>query len=108
MFFNAIHILADIRPLKYLPADFDKIPEAVKSQLAMVARDEQGKVVDATGVQIPGVLDALYNYTGPLGITFDGDIPTMRLWAPTARSVTLHFMLRFHDTSRRDFPAGLG
>jgi pullulanase len=41
-------------------------------------------------VQIPGVLDALFPYSGPLGVTFDGAIPSVRLWAPTAKSVRLH------------------
>ena len=50
---------------------------------------------NATGLQIPGVLDELYTYTGPLGVTFSGGVPTLRLWAPTARSVKLHLF----DTS---------
>ncbi|HEX6034470.1 MAG TPA: pullulanase-type alpha-1,6-glucosidase, partial [Anaerolineales bacterium] len=43
------------------------------------------------GVQIPGVLDELYPYDGPLGVTFDGNAqrPTLRVWAPTAQAVTL-------------------
>ncbi len=72
------------------PADFNQLPQAVHSQLAVVVRDDQGKVIDATGVQIPGILDAIYPYAGPLGVTFDRDIPTIRLWAPTAKSVLLH------------------
>ncbi len=72
------------------PADFNQIPQALLGQLAVVAMDENGRVVDATGVQIPGVLDALYPYSGPLGVIFTGDIPTLRLWAPTAKSVLLH------------------
>jgi len=35
------------------------------------------------------VLDDLYAYKGPLGATFTGNVPTLRLWAPTARSVKL-------------------
>src|SRR6185503_1954300 len=35
------------------------------------------------------VLDALYTYTGSLGVTFDAGVPTLRVWAPTARKVTL-------------------
>jgi pullulanase-type alpha-1,6-glucosidase len=81
--------LAGYTAFKISPGDFDKIPEAVKSQLAIVARNEQGQVVDVTGIQIPGLLDALYTYSGPLGVTFEGSIPTMRLWAPTAQSVAL-------------------
>jgi hypothetical protein len=53
--------------------------------------------VDATGVQIPNVLDSLYAAgarAAELGVSWNGDVPTLRLWAPTARSVTLH---RFTD-----------
>jgi pullulanase len=90
--------------LKIDPANFDKIPQAVRSQLAVIVRDEQGKVVDATGVQIPGVLDALYPYDGPLGVTFDGDIPTLRVWAPTAKSVNLHLFKDATATIKQIIP----
>jgi pullulanase-type alpha-1,6-glucosidase len=36
------------------------------------------------------VLDDLYAYDGDLGVTWDGDTPTLRVWAPTARLVRLH------------------
>jgi pullulanase-type alpha-1,6-glucosidase len=74
----------------------DTIREALRGQLA-VSASSQGVVVDATGVQIPGVLDDLYTYQGELGIVWNeaaqrgtGPSPTLRLWAPTAKSVTLH------------------
>ena len=66
-----------------------QLREALKSQLAVIVRDQNGKVVDVTGVQIPGVLDQLYPYSGELGLTWDGSTPTLRVWAPTAISVTL-------------------
>jgi len=49
-----------------------------------------GSRLDATALQIPGVLDDLYLYGGPLGVTFAGGVPALRVWAPTARSVKLH------------------
>jgi pullulanase-type alpha-1,6-glucosidase len=55
--------------------------------------------VDATGVQFPGALDDLYQYDGPLGVTFDGDILTLRVWAPTAQSVTL----TMYDTEKASY-----
>ena len=82
--------LAGYTAFKIDGSNFGKIPEAVKGQLAVLSRDENGKVVDATGVQIPGVLDALFKYTGPLGVTFNGSTPTFRVWAPTAKSIVLH------------------
>lgn len=63
---------------------------ALKGQTAVSAQDADGQMLDATGLQIPGVLDDLYAYDGPLGITWDGDTPNLRVWAPTARLVRLH------------------
>ncbi len=96
--------LAGYTAFKIKPSDLKKIPEAVKGQLAIISRDENGKVVDATGVQIPGVLDALYTYTGPLGVTFDRSIPTLRLWAPTAKSVKLHLFADSTTATGETFP----
>jgi pullulanase len=42
-----------------------------------------------TGLQIPGILDDLFVYDGPLGVSHEGEVTVLRLWAPTARSVTL-------------------
>ena len=45
----------------------------------------------ATQVQTAWAIDALYAYTGPLGVAFDTpNTPTVRLWAPTAQAVKLH------------------
>jgi pullulanase len=74
-----------------IPADrLDEVPEALRSQIAVSAKDAGGVPVDATSLQIPGVLDDLYAYDGPLGATFQSGAPTLRVWAPTARSVKLH------------------
>ncbi|MBE2239059.1 MAG: pullulanase-type alpha-1,6-glucosidase, partial [Caldilineaceae bacterium] len=51
---------------------------------------------DATGVQLPGVIDELYTYDGPLGVTWEEATPTLRLWAPTAKRVRL---LLFDDST---------
>jgi pullulanase-type alpha-1,6-glucosidase len=76
--------------LKIGPEDLSEVPSALKGQLAVAAFDGDRKLVDATGIQIPGVLDDLYAYEGSLGISYEGEVPTLLLWAPTARSVTLH------------------
>jgi len=72
------------------PAYLGDVPQILKTQFVLAATDSSGAPVDATGVQHPGVLDALFTYDGELGASFDGDTPTIRLWAPTARSVNLH------------------
>ncbi|MCC6458018.1 MAG: pullulanase-type alpha-1,6-glucosidase [Caldilineaceae bacterium] len=75
--------------------DLPLVPDILKGQI-IVSAGTASFVADATGVQIPGVLDDLYTYEGALGVTFDGDTPTIRLWAPTAKLVKLHL---FDDTS---------
>ncbi|HVR69668.1 MAG TPA: pullulanase-type alpha-1,6-glucosidase [Vicinamibacteria bacterium] len=74
-----------------LPADrLADVPSALTGQLAVSAADGAGAPLDATSVQIPGVLDDLFAYEGPLGVVWDEGAPTLRVWAPTARSVKLH------------------
>ncbi len=82
--------LAELPALKIGESDLDLVPEILKGQIAVSALNAEGLSVDATGLQIPGVLDDLYTYEGDLGLTWDGDAPTLKLWAPTAISVTLH------------------
>jgi len=70
-------------------------PELLRGQLAVSAVDANGKLLDATGVQIPGVLDDLFATNEELGVTWSdlGDgtlIPHIAVWAPTAQSVKLH------------------
>jgi pullulanase-type alpha-1,6-glucosidase len=82
--------LANFTAFQIGAADLDKAPDALKGQLAMSARNADGLVINATGLQIPGVLDDLYTYDGELGASFGNGAPTLRLWAPTARSIKLH------------------
>jgi pullulanase-type alpha-1,6-glucosidase len=70
----------------------DRLPEvrqALRGQVAVSARDEAGLLRAATGIQIAGVLDDLFAYQGPLGPLAGPDSVTLRVWAPTARSVRL-------------------
>ena len=67
-----------------------QVPEVLKSQAVVAVKDGSGRLVAMTGLQIPGVLDDLYTYAGPLGVSFKGMTPALRLWAPTARAVTLN------------------
>ena len=36
------------------------------------------------------MLFCLYAFSGDLGVDWEGGVPTIRLWAPTAQAVTLH------------------
>ncbi|MFN8443846.1 MAG: pullulanase-type alpha-1,6-glucosidase [Caldilineaceae bacterium] len=84
--------LAAFKTFKVKPADVGAIPAILKGQIAVaqVLNDGSNFALNATGLQIPGVLDALYSYNGSLGISWNNGAPTLRLWAPTAKSVKLH------------------
>ncbi len=82
--------LADLPALKIAADDLHLVPDILRGQIAVSALSPDGAAQDATGLQIPGVLDDLYTYDGQLGVSWDGGAPTLRLWAPTAKSVTLH------------------
>jgi pullulanase-type alpha-1,6-glucosidase len=88
--------LAGFTTLRLDPEHAAQVPNLLKYQIAVSAHDQVGDLIGASTLQIPGVLDDLYNYSGPLGITFEDGLPVLRLWAPTARSVTL---LLFPDSS---------
>ncbi|MGW3724713.1 pullulanase-type alpha-1,6-glucosidase [Streptomyces sp. NPDC000851] len=72
------------------PRDRDRVREALRGQVVASQRAVNGAVLAATGVQIAGVLDDLYDATkADLGPTFDKGRPTLSVWAPTAQSVKL-------------------
>ena len=63
--------------------------EILTGQLAVASYATDGTLRDATGVQVPGVLDDVYADAADreLGVTWQGRRPTLSLWAPTAQSV---------------------
>ena len=81
--------LAGYQAFRIVSGDLAAATGALSGQQAVSASDDKGALRIATGVQIPGVLDDLYAYDGPLGVSWAGSMPTIRLWAPTAKSVTL-------------------
>jgi pullulanase-type alpha-1,6-glucosidase len=82
--------LADLPALKINSADLPLVAEILKGQIAVSALRPDGNAADATGLQIPGVLDDLYTYDSGLGVTWEGDVPTIQVWAPTAKAVAFH------------------
>ncbi|GLI65180.1 hypothetical protein VaNZ11_008629 [Volvox africanus] len=70
----------------------DRISELVCGQLLISVHDASGEALDATGLQIQGVLDETLTYDGPLG-DHPNDPATggnaITLWAPTATDVKL-------------------
>ncbi len=97
-----------------LPEDatLSTIETALKGQLAFSAISTGGSVAYATGIQIAGVLDDLYYYPGKLGVVFrhrehewhdwdddDGGTVKLKVWAPTAQSVTLQIFNHENDAT---------
>ncbi|MFT6985393.1 MAG: pullulanase [Psychromonas sp.] len=73
------------------------IDTLVQGQLVVVAKNTEGKVFDATGVQLAPALDAVYAnaVTDPakdetLGAVVNGTAAMFKLWAPTAKNVALY------------------
>lgn len=72
--------------------DLSRVPELLRQQVLLVREDEAGRVLEATGVQLPGALDDLYAAAEAervLGATPGAGKTGFRLWAPTARTVAL-------------------
>ena len=70
-------------------ADLGTIPGILQGQSAVASTSSGDVRLDATGLQIPGVLDDLYGFDGDLGVVWDATTPTVRVWAPTATDVSL-------------------
>lgn len=82
--------LRNFTALKFSEDDLGVARVALKGQVAVSVQDVDGRILNAAGLQIPGVLDDLYPYDGDLGVTVADGVPTLTVWAPTARSVNLH------------------
>ncbi len=94
--------LSELPALKIGADDLDAVAELLRGQVAVAATSAAGTRIDATGLQIPGVLDDLYANDADLGVTWDGDVPTLRLWAPTAKSVALQLFADSDPTTHGD------
>ncbi|KAK3006114.1 hypothetical protein RJ639_016482 [Escallonia herrerae] len=77
--------LQDYNTFKLPPALDAK--SLLKCQLVIAVFSSDGKCINATGLQLPGVLDELFSYDGPLGAVFSNDAVSVHLWAPTAQDV---------------------
>ncbi len=76
-------------------SDAAKLPALLKQQLVLVQESETGETRHATTLQIAGALDDIYvaaNKVDDLGVRVTGGKNTgtaFKLWAPTARQVSL-------------------
>ena len=72
--------------------DRDRVRDSLRGQLIATQRAANGALLGATGVQTAGVLDELYGKkasSASLGPVFRHGTPTLSVWAPTARTVSL-------------------
>ena len=79
--------------------------QALKGQLAFSAVTQAGQLEFATGIQDAGALDDIYYYPGQLGVIFrhgssrNSSPVQIKLWAPTARQVSLLVFNNAADTT---------
>ena len=83
-------------PRLEVKSNFSQIRDALKSQILAAAYDADGKLLQLTHLQTPGVLDALYAYDGHLGPAYTDDEISVSVWAPTAQRVRL----RIYDADK--------
>ena len=84
--------LADYEVFRLRAQDLAKVPQILQGQLAVASYDPSGALFDATGVQVPGVLDDVYASAAAsrtLGVSWSKGRPTVTVWAPTAQDVDL-------------------
>lgn len=81
--------LTGFAALKIAEEDIAGVPGYLKMQTAVAAVSADGGLIDGTLMQIPGVLDDLYANDAPLGVNFTDGVPTLSVWAPTARRVSV-------------------
>ena len=75
-----------------LDADEAALKALLREQLLLVHEDANGRVIAATGLQLPGALDDLYAAAeglDDLGVHPRADGTAFRVWAPTAQRVSL-------------------
>ncbi len=73
-------------------ADVARVPALLRQQVLLVREDAAGRVLEATHAQNPGALDDLYASaaaTAELGVSVAPNGSLFRLWAPTARAVSV-------------------
>ena len=73
---------------KIAQSQLGQVPSLLKDQLVLV-KFNGSQAVDATSLQLPGVLDDLFYFDGRLGAHFADGAVRFRLWAPTAQKVRL-------------------
>lgn len=85
--------LAHATALTVSGADAAVLAAHLSAQFAVAQFDSNGALLQVTSLQTAGLLDDLFASAAgatPLGVTFSHrGVPTFRVWAPTAKSVSL-------------------
>jgi pullulanase len=71
-------------------ADPARVMRALRAQALVVREDDQGRVLEASGLQVAGALDDLYAAAAglaDLGVTLAPAATRFAVWAPTAQAV---------------------
>ena len=69
-----------------------RLPELLRGELRLVHEDSQGRVADVTALQLPGALDDLHAQADAIddfGVSISPGATRWKLWAPTARAVSI-------------------
>jgi len=100
--------LAGSTALTLSDGDASTLRSRASNQFAIAQFDNGGKLMQVTSLQNAGMLDALFAgaaANSKLGVSFDtAGVPTFRLWAPTARSVSLNVYQDAAATSASSVP----
>ncbi|MQA23347.1 pullulanase-type alpha-1,6-glucosidase [Rugamonas sp. FT103W] len=85
--------LAGATALTMSDADAAGIAAKASGQFAVARFDANGKLLQVTSLQMSGMLDSVFApaaASATLGLSYDRNgVPTFRVWAPTAKSVSL-------------------
>ena len=86
--------------------DRPRLRRLLTQQLLLVREDAQGHAIEATYLQAPGALDALYAAAdgASLGAMPLGDATDFALWAPTARAVAVCLYADATGPARESLP----
>jgi pullulanase len=85
--FTASNTRGDAILLKFNPPF--AMEDWVREPTMLVVSDSNGNELDRTYFQTGVLLDALHHFDGCLGVCLEDGNPTLRVWAPTARSVNI-------------------
>jgi len=75
------------------------LKQVLQAQIGITSVDSTGALQYLTGVQVAGVLDDLFYYSGKLGPVFSNGSLTINVWAPTAQSVKLLLYSNQNDST---------